>query len=298
LHEYSEGGIMKLLNYITDRRAMLTVMIFIFGISHVFTEEQTRKATQKQIALYKEIKTVFSGSIPSCPEGWSGEKPDLPDPDENLPDADFPFHYFYQTECKDDARKQASDDEIQKAIQAYWNPARKAELDKLNKENEKLAKQLVDAAIKNDQAVLEKLQKETDDLQQRMQAFTKEDMRIMERLSAHDVNAIVSFSVNEFSKTIYGSLPEPIGQIAGCPAFRTKGQWNENTGWHEGVTYILLGKNWTLENGTTFTAAGLEGHAFTTVQTIIAGIQADPVRAKQIAGKISWNPLKRLISDP
>jgi hypothetical protein len=80
--------------------------------------------------------------------------------------------------------------------------------------------------------------------------------------------------------------------------YRTEGEFNANSGWREGATYVFLGKTWKLKKyGSTLNmdAAAVKGVPSLAVQTIVVRIEADPERAKQILEKIDWEALKKLI---
>lgn len=203
----------------------------------------------------------------------------------------------------DYTRKRAADEEIQKVLgPIMMKNASNPEYKKLVEQNDKLAKEFGDAAGKNDKPTLERVQKEMETNSKKLQnifaANDKEYDGIMEKMSARDVSITIRIWVNEFSEGLYESVVQD-APVAGCPTYRSQGEWTKTNGWREGTTYVLLGNGWQLktDGGKYLETKAKEGIPPTAVQTIFVSIQADPARATQVLKKIDWNALKKLIQN-
>jgi hypothetical protein len=173
---------------------------------------------------------------------------------------------------------------------------------KLTEQTSILAKELGDAAGKNDQATVARIQKELETNAKNIHVITdaidKESDNTMEKMSARDVSIKVSIQVNNLSLGLY----EPVSQdapVAGGLTYRSQGVWTKDNGWREGTTYIFLGKGWKMktDGGTSIDTKAQQGVPSTAVQAIIVWVQADPARTKQVLEKIDWNALKKLIQN-
>jgi hypothetical protein len=304
-HYFSSGGAMVgLLKKIFGRISIISIALIIACMVFVNADAGKRQATQQQVSLYKAVIAVFSNSIPDTPEGWTAQpKNGLPDPGNSLPDADFPSQFIYQVEWNDPARKHAADEEIQKALAGLNNPSRRLEMEKSAADNreftDRFVKKIQEAVDKKDWAAVELLNKEREEQEEKSrdsnQSHDGEAGRIVEKMEAHDVKVVISFSVNDFYGT-FGPVLQ-VEPVAGFPAYRRNGWQMEATGWQEGITYVPLGTGWQIrKNGSDLylEAKGLRGGTYTTIKNIMAGIQADPARAKQVAEKMDWNSLNGL----
>ncbi len=144
---------------------------------------------------------------------------------------------------------------------------------KLTEQTNILAKELGDAAGKNDQPTVERLQKELETNAKNIHAITdandKESDGIMEKASAHDVSIQVSIQVNEFSHPLYETVVKE-APVAGGLTYRSQGVWIKDNGWREGTTYVFLGKGWQMktDGGTSIETKERKGIPSTAVQTI------------------------------
>jgi hypothetical protein len=281
----------------------ISIALVIAGIFFVDADGEKRRATQEQISLYRKVRAVFSGSIPAIPEGWTADsKNELPDPDGNFPDADFPSQFIHQVEWNDSARTQAADEEIRKALGALNNPSGRMGMEKSDADNREFTvryvKNIQEAVEKKDWAAVERLNKEREEYEAKARESGqpgKDTARIVEKLEAHDVKVVISFHVNDFYRT-FGPVRQ-VETVAGFPAYRRNGWRMESSGWQEGITYVPLGAGWQIRKSGSelyLEAKGLRGGAYTVIKNIMTGVQADPARAKQILGKIDWNSLNGL----
>jgi hypothetical protein len=272
--------------------------------SLVFADGETRKATQKEKDFYRMVMETLIKAFPAGPEGWSEEKNQFEELELVTPDCEkYPFRISYGASWTDDARKQAADEEIQKVLgPKMMRNASNPEYIKLTEQTNILGKELGDAAGKNDNPTVERLQKELETNAKKIQAITdandKESDSIMEKMSARDVSIKISIQVNEFSRALYETVIQD-APVAGCLTYRSQGEWTKDNGWREGTTYVFLGKGWYLkaDGGTSIETKAQNGIPSTTVQTIFVSVQADPARAKQVLEKIDWNALKKLIQN-
>jgi hypothetical protein len=278
-----------------------TFLVLLAAVALLYSDGETRKAKQEEKDFYKEVATTLSNVVPKCPEGWTETKDEVNElEDVGKGSEKSPFRIFFNTEWNDYKRKSAADEAVQKALMPVMtNPVRKAEMQKITKESERLAKEFGEAFGKNNQARAQSLQKEIETQSKKMtpliEAQDREMDSVMEKTSARDVQATIRFSVNEFYQWAASST-EPSGQIAGCPSFKTRGGWTKERGWIEETTYIVVGKEVRLDK-----SAGLyiqvkeqKGAPSLAVQSIIVSVQANPQRTQQIIEKINWNALKKL----
>jgi len=285
--------------------SILVVIIYVTFISPlVFADGETRKATQKEKDFYRMVMETLIKALPAGPEGWSGENNQFAELESVSPDCEkYPFRVNYDASWNDDNRKQAADDEIQKVLgPKMMSITSNPEYIKLTEQTNILAKELGDAAGRNDKPAFERLQKELEMNAKKIHAITdandKESDGIMEKMSARDVSIKISFHVNELSLGVY----EPVVQdapVAGCLTYRSQGVWTKDNGWREGTIYIFLGKGWQLktDGGTYIETKEQKGIPSTAVQAIFVWVQADPTRAKQVLEKIDWKALKKLIQN-
>ena len=283
---------------------LVVIMNITLIASLVFADGETRKATQKEKDFYRMVMETLIKALPAGPEGWGEEKNQFAELEFVAPGCEkYPFRVSYDASWNDFTTKQAADEEIQKVlapkmISNVSNP----EYKKLIEQNDKLAKEFGEAAGKNDQPAVGRIQNEMETnakkLQTILDANDKEFDGIMEKLSARDVSIKVNIQVNEFS---YG-LEESVildAPIAGYLTYRSRGEWTKGNGWCEGTTYVFLGKGWQkkTDGGTSIETKERNGNTSTAVQTIIMSVQADPARARQVLEKIDWNLLKKLIQN-
>ncbi len=118
---------------------------------------------------------------------------------------------------------------------------------------------------------------------------------LSKKMAPHDVTVKIEIRANELSLGIHEKI-SPAPAIAGGLVYRSEGAYKSSSGWREGATYILLGKNWTLRGkGRNLTTTAAKGVPHTRVQTIAVIVRADAERARQIVQKIDWGALQRLI---
>ncbi len=281
---------------------ILSIVLLAAGLACLlFADGESRKSTEKEKQFYQEVLTVIKNAIPPGPSGWSESRPDV-DPLETVSvgTENYPFRFEYNVSWDDNERKQKADEKMLDATKPIMTDAgRKAELDKLMKENEKLAKQLGDAISKNDQAGGQKIMKQLEALQKKIEVVTnaqdKEMDAALEKTSARDVSANVRIYVNLFSEwTNPSTVAGPA--VAGFKSFQTKGGWTKERGWSESITYVVVTKqNQVSLQDSYITIAEPKGVPSLAVQAIILSVQADPARAKGILQKIDWAALKRLL---
>jgi len=284
---------------------ILTVIMNVMLISSlVFADGETRKATQKEKDFYKMVMETLIKALPAGPEGWGEEKNQFTELEFVAPGCEkYPFQVFYGASWNDFTRKQVADDEIQKVLAPIMmSNASNPEYKKLIEQNDKLAKEFGEAAGKNDQPAVERIQHEmetnTKKIQIVLDANDKESDGIMKKLSARDVSIKVSMQVNEFSHGLEESVIQD-APVAGYLTYRSQGEWTKGNGWCEGTTYVFLGKGWQMkvDGGTSIETKERNGITSTTVQTIIVSVQADPARAREVLEKIDWNLMKKLIQN-
>ncbi|MGD0339778.1 MAG: hypothetical protein ABSB78_13435 [Bacteroidota bacterium] len=291
------------------KKPLFSTLVVIMNVmlisSLVFADGETRKATQKEKDFYRMVMETLIKALPAAgPEGWREEKNQFTELELVTPDCDkYPFRVSYGVSWTDDTRKQAADEEIQKGLASkMMNNTSNTEYIKLMEQNDKLAKEFGDAAGKNDQPTVERLQKEMEANAKKIQAITdandKESDGIMQKMSAHDVSIQVGIQVNEFSHALYETVVQD-APVAGGLTYRSQGVWIKDKGWREGTTYVFLGKGWHMktDGGTSIETKEQKGIPSTAVQTIFVWVQADPARAKQVLEKIDWNALKKLIQN-
>jgi len=121
---------------------------------------------------------------------------------------------------------------------------------------------------------------------------------LSKKTAAHDVKIRITLDVNQFGLGL-DEKTKPAASIAGGLVFRSEGEDSPNTGWHEGATYIFLGKGWKVKRDgvTSVDTTTVKGVPSLTVQAIVVRVEADPERAKQIISKIDWEALKKLIKN-
>jgi hypothetical protein len=126
--------------------------------------------------------------------------------------------------------------------------------------------------------------------------IAKKSDELNKKYTPHDVSVRIEIKANVFY-TSFNEKASPAAPVAGGQAFRSDSGYSENSGWHEGSTWVFLGKNWKLnkQGGTYVEAAADKTLPSTEVQTILVKIKADPDRAKQIISKMDWEALKKLI---
>ena len=286
------------------RSSIPVVIINIILISSlVFADGETRKATQKEKDFYRMVMETLIKAMPAGPEGWNGEKSQFTELELVTPDCEkYPFRVSYGASWTDDARRQAADDEIQKVLAPKMTSNVSPEYIKLTEQTSVLAKDLADAAGKNDQTALERLQKEMETNAKKIHDITdandKECDGIREKMSARDVSIQASIQVNEFSHALYETVVQG-APVAGSLTYRSQGEWTKDNGWREGTTYVFLGKGWQTktDGGTSIETNAQNGIPSTVVQTIFISVQADPARARQVLEKINWSVLKKLIQN-
>jgi hypothetical protein len=274
----------------------LSIAVFIAVVFSSIADSKTRKATPDQVNLYREVKKVITGSITAGPEGWKESEDNFPEPDENYPNGDFPYQFIYKVEWNDNARQDAAKDAIQKALIEYGTKS-KREREKLVEKSDKLSKEIAKAAVNKDYKAIEKLNLEGEELTKKSQELTNGQNNIIQKMSPHDVRVTVIFWINSFWFTKYGLQDEP---VSGNQAFREKGKYFEESGWNEGITYVLIGKKWKVKSsgvGKSFDVTGESSVSYNTVQSVMVSVQADPQRTRSILAKIDWNALKRLIKN-
>lgn len=290
------------------KKTLFSILVVVMNVmlisTLVFADGETRKATQKEKDFYRMVMETLIKALPAGPEGWSEEKNQFVELELVTPDCEkYPFRVNYGASWSDDTRKQAADEEMQKGLASkMMNNTSNPEYIKLSERNEKLAKELGDAAGKSDKPTVDRLQKEMETNAKKIQditdAYNKECDGIMEKMSARDVSIKVSIQVNEFSRALYETVVQD-APVAGGLTYRSQGVWTKDNGWREGTTYVFLGKGWQMktDGGTSIETKEQKGIPSTTVQTIFVCVQADPARAKQVLEKIDWNALKKLIQN-
>ncbi len=288
------------------KKQLFPILVVIMNVtiisSLVFADGESRKAIQKEKDFYRMVMETLIKALPAGPEGWGEEKDELSELEwVGKGNENYPFRVFYHASWNDYTRKKAADEEIQKVLGPIMlSTTSNPEYKKLIEQSDKLAKEFGAAIGKNDKPALERLQSEMETNRKKLQdifdANDKEYDRIMEKMSARDVSISVGIQVNEFSKGLYESVVQD-APVAGCPTYRSQGEWTKSNGWREGTTYVLLGKGWQLktDGGKYLETKAQKGIPSTAVQTIFVSVQADPARAKQVLGKIDWNVLKKLI---
>jgi hypothetical protein len=292
--------------YFTSTTAVLLLLILGLTLSPVnaLADGESRKATKNEKAFYASVMETMIKVIPRGPEGWYVDQMENSEVDDVSTGSEkYPFQVSFYRSWEDTQRRQKANEEIQTELgKAMTTMMANPETKKLYKENDRLAAEFGEAFGKNDKAKLERVQKELEVVQGKIQVITsaqdKEIDDIIRTKSPHDVRCRVDIKVNEFAESFYDSISQE-SPIAGAKVIRTPGEYSKNSGWREGTTYVFLGKNWQLKRngGSYMEAKKTIDVPSLVVQTIIVEVQADPHRAAAILEKINWEALKKLMKN-
>jgi hypothetical protein len=126
-----------------------------------------------------------------------------------------------------------------------------------------------------------------------MEAAINETMR---KMTPRDVEVLINVTVNHF----YEPLPKnavSAPAVAGALSWRTPSEYQGQTDWREGTTWVVLGKGWkhVTTGGFWLETAPNKGIGPLELQALVVRIQADPARARTIVEKTDWESLKKLL---
>jgi len=277
--------------------ALLAVLAFAAPAS---ADGPSRPATDKEEKFHALVMGVFEKAIPPGPKGWEEERAAIEPLERVTTDAEkYPFRVIYRVKWTD---RQRLDEAEPAQMEALTKIATDPDLEgqELMRRNEKLAEELGEAAGKGDQARIARIGKELEEIQRKYDVINaardKREKEALRKHSPRDTSLVVTLTANLFSESFYReTLAEP--PIGGGLVFRTKEAFDENSGWREGTTYVLLGKGWKLmkDGGSWVETKGRPGAPSLAAQAIVVRVDADAARAKAFLAKVDWDALKKLL---
>lgn len=265
-----------------------------------FADGDSRPATDQEEKFHALVMGAFENALPPGPQGWEEDRQAVEPLGAVSPGAEnYPFQESYRVAWTDLQRREEAEPAKLEALTRIMN-APDPEGQELTRRNERLAEQFGDAIGKGDQARATRLGKEIDELQKKLQALNEaRDKRVAEAFEKHsprDTSLVVSLAANQFSESF---SPETAADapIAGGLVFRAREEFDENGGWREGTTYVLLGKGWKLmkDGGTWVEIKPRPGAPSLAVQAIVVRVDGEAARAKAFLGKVDWASLKKLL---
>lgn len=296
---------------------LLFVLLIGWGLNVapilVDADGDSRPATKQEKDFYKSVKTTLAKAVPAVPPtGWDEEIRTVIEELTSIGigegiGQDQPLRIEYYVAWHDTKRKEAANQGAQEALSQQFEAEQAqpegAELDKLNKQYEKLADELGKAIEAGNMDKAMKIQAEMEKVAAKMNPiYEHNDMDrdgLLEKEAPHDVEAGVFVAANSFSEDFYSPVKRE-APMAGGLVYRSEGKFTPERGWREGYTYVFLGGNWKFRQDGGhggMVAAVNKGHSHLAVQTIVVRIQADQTRARELMKKIDWSLLKKQIKN-
>ncbi len=266
----------------------------------------TRLATAQERAFYSKVVGAANKAIPSPPPGWEVVfQTELDAPDRVVVGLeDGPYSITYNAEWLNRPAHDKMEAQRGKLLESAAATMTTDTGDEaLIKQIEALAAQAGKAAERGDYAETQKIQKQMEQvaekLNARMETKASGVEEMMARTAVQDIGAMISVQFNFFNV----ALPENVKRLPVLDGiklvFRAPGE-DQYTGEvsEHGVTTVLLGKGWKeVSDGDNHYLESPEEvpGPHTAVHTIVVEIQASDDRAADIVKNIDWNHLKTLL---
>ncbi len=261
-----------------------------------------RQPTAAEQAFHQNTLRTIASALPSCPAGWQKTSQTEVEPLEKVyaGEEKWPYQLTYSIQCVDSAKEGASERKYNEAAAArLLSHQNDPDLAALNKERNRLAQAVGQAAGRNDVAEMQRLMKESDVTDAKLKAITDrwqaEEDRYKASTEAHDVRLAIVVQVNVFMT--YDKW-KPAAPVAGLPVYRIAGGHVAGQGWSEDRNYVFISNRIPIvtENGLPTSrrlAAGTR--PYLSVQLIEIKVEADPERSRQVLESIDWKTLQGMI---
>jgi hypothetical protein len=258
----------------------------------VFSQGATRPVTEAEKAFCSKVLATCAKAIPPGPGGWEATvKPDTATPASVSQGAGgAPFLLSTEAAWRDPKKP---------ILEGKAPPSNPKEDSLLSKQAE-LAGALGKASEKGDEAAMERIQKELDDIEAQLDKMAETKVPAASKKLTPAMPQDATLKVRIDVNTLVLPLPKgakAIPPVAGCSAFRMGDESLVDPS-ETGATLVLIGA-WSEKSdaGIRRVESGKRtGAKPDSVQAIAVRVEATPSRAKLVTDKMDWAALKALLS--
>jgi hypothetical protein len=271
-------------------------VIMLLLVTSAYGDGSGRKPTPAEQAFYRSIQDTLAAALPAdVPEGW--EITDQSESDEleavGRETGTGPMAVGYYLKWTNVSRQVQAEEDATEQISAMAEQSPVSDADVA--EYERLAVKVAEAAVAGDIETVRVLRRQ---MAERAAVFNKAfgevDAKIVEinrATAAPDSYVTMHLFANRLRQSLEPGSVRSV--VAGYPAFRAKGYNTPSGEWHEETTTVFMGKGWFATPGdAAYQVTGAEKTPRTSLQTVVAVIEAAPTRIGSIVEMIDWAALQ------
>lgn len=271
-------------------------VIMLLLVTSAYGDGSERKPTPAEQAFYRSIQDTLAAALPAdVPEGW--EITDQSESDElevvGRETGTGPMAVGYYLEWTNVSRQVQAEEDAAEQISAMAEQSPVSDADVA--EYERLAVKVAEAAVAGDIETVRVLRRQ---MAERAAVFNKAfgevDAKIVEinrATAAPDSHVTMHLFANRLRQSLEPGSVRSV--VAGYPAFRAKGYNTPSGEWHEETTTVFMGKVWFATPGdAAYQVTVADKTPRTSLQTVVAVIEAAPTRMGSIVEMIDWPALQ------
>ncbi|MBN1905123.1 MAG: hypothetical protein JW927_08505 [Deltaproteobacteria bacterium] len=278
-------------------------LITLLWISTSFADGDSRKSTPDEKAFTLKVFSTFENALPEPHDGWEMVgKTDIMPPDYVVSgQEEFPMRVDYFIKWQDSAKINAAKAEINQQLISITKKQNAVErMKESTAEMDRLAKEFGKAFETKDNAKIEAIQKQINEISKKINEQGAADKKVIDQkiaeLTPHDIELRVDFSANLFYQQ-FMDIPAKQDVFEGCKIFRIDELGQTEQGWREGSTYIFIGYfNYVKQDSNPYMEAKpIPGILHTKVQTVVIRITGEKNRAQEFIKKMDLKAIKSLM---
>ncbi|WP_073613690.1 hypothetical protein [Desulfopila aestuarii] len=277
-------------------RVVAGCIILLFLATTAHGDGTGRKPTPAEQEFYRSTQDALAAALPAdVPEGW--EITDQAESDElevvGIETGTRPMEVTYYLQWTNVALQEQGEEKAADQISAITGSSPVSDEDVA--EYERLAVKVAEAAAAGDIETVRVLRQQmAEQAAVFNKAFGEVDEKIVEinrAITAPDSHVAMYLFANRLSQSLEPGAVRTV--VAGYPAFRAKGYYTPSGEWHEETTTVFMGKGWFATPGDAAYQVSVVAKApHTSLQTVVAVIEADPRRTGSIVEMIDWPALQ------
>lgn len=285
------------------KNILWTGLIVLLLNSTVFADGDSRKSTPDEKAFTLKVFSIFENALPEAPDGWQMvNKADIKPPDSVVSgQEEFPMKVDYYIKWEDRSKINDARAEINQQLISITKKQNAVErMKESTAEMDRLAKEFGKAFEARENAKIEAIQKQINEISKKLNDQGAADKKIIDQkikeLTPHDVELSVYLTANLFYQQ-FADIPAKQDVFEGCKIIRIDEPGHTEQGWEEGSTFIFIGNfNYVKQESRPYMEAKpLPGILHTKVQTVVIRITGEKNRSQEFIKKMDLKAINALL---